>query len=136
MVRTHEPIDKRLRARLRKQRETHCQLCNGQLGPILYDDVDHLHPLAFAADHIIPLSRGGAKHFTNLMAVHRLCNQRKGNRLPGEDKAPASTKTTATTTTEQQHCGTPPGQPCQHCRGVHNPHPGITFVTTRRWSAT
>lgn len=132
-VRTHDPIDKRLRARLRSQREEHCELCNGQLGPILYDDVDHLHPLAFAADHIVPLSRGGAKHFTNLMAVHRLCNQRKGNRLPGEAKAPASTRTR---TTIEQRCDTPPGQPCQRCRGVHNPRPGVAFETTRRWSAT
>ncbi|WP_155771490.1 hypothetical protein [Mycobacterium asiaticum] len=27
----------------------------------------------------------------------------------------------------------PDGQHCTRCNGVHNPRPGVTFVTSRTW---
>ena len=50
MSRTHNPVDKRLKARLRRQRDEHCPLCAGALGPINYDTDDHLDPLAMQMD--------------------------------------------------------------------------------------
>lgn len=35
-------------------------------------------------DHIIPLSRGGDNHWTNVVTACSRCNLRKGNRLPSE----------------------------------------------------
>ena len=86
MSRTHDPIDKRLRNRLRRQREEHCPICRGALGPILYD-VDHLDPRGFQMDHIVPLSRGGQKRWDNLQAVHRQCNRAKSR--PSARRSPS-----------------------------------------------
>lgn len=134
MSRQHEPIDKRLRERLRKQREEHCPLCDGKLGPILYEGVDHLHPLAFSADHITPLARGGTKHFANLQATHRRCNRLKSDSMPGDvpgTPRPSTTRSSTTSTRPSTSC--PPGL-CTKCRGTHNPRPGVEFVTARRWT--
>lgn len=35
----------------------------------------------FQLDHIIPLSKGGPHTYANVQTSHRLCNQRKGNRV-------------------------------------------------------
>ena len=35
-------------------------------------------------DHIVPKSRGGRDHWSNVVAACKRCNQRKGNRLPEE----------------------------------------------------
>lgn len=39
-------------------------------------------------DHIIPLSKGGAHAWTNVITACRRCNQRKGNRSPEECNMP------------------------------------------------
>jgi 5-methylcytosine-specific restriction endonuclease McrA len=41
-------------------------------------------PAALTLDHVIPRSRGGESTWENLVASCRLCNNRKGNRTPGE----------------------------------------------------
>jgi 5-methylcytosine-specific restriction endonuclease McrA len=33
------------------------------------------------ADHIVPHSMGGSDHASNLRAVHKSCNAKRGNRL-------------------------------------------------------
>lgn len=78
-----------------------CHVCGGE---ILYDVEDHLHPLAFTIDHIIPLARGGRDRIDNLAACHRRCNQSKYTSLP-------------------QPPPPDPGLP-----------PGVTFITHRNWS--
>jgi 5-methylcytosine-specific restriction endonuclease McrA len=47
---------------------THCGLCGEGPRP---DDV-------FVCDHIVPRAAGGASIASNLQAVHRSCNNRKG----------------------------------------------------------
>ena len=85
------------RARL-KAMGCECGICKGKLGPIHYDEPsDHLHPLSFVIDEIIPISRyreGGyrsreecAQDWHNLQAAHYICNDRKRNHLPS-DHAP------------------------------------------------
>lgn len=38
----------------------------------------------FTLDHIIPLSKDGIHDDSNFQAVHKSCNSKKGNKLPGE----------------------------------------------------
>ncbi len=126
-MRTHDPLDKRLRARLRRERNEHCPICEGRLGPILYDTDDHLNPLAFQLDHVVPLARGGQKVWSNVQPAHRTCNRAKSDRMPGDRPG---TPRPSTTTTPAASC--PPG-PCTRCRGTHHPRPGVTFITSRQW---
>ena len=69
-----------------------CGICNGQLGPIHYDEPsDAQHPLSFVIDEIIPISRWkefgyssreqAANDWSNLQAAHYCCNAAKGNRV-------------------------------------------------------
>lgn len=60
------------------QHEPPCGIC-GQ--PIDYT-LPHLDPLAFVADHVIPLNRGGADTLENKQAAHRQCNRAKSDKLP------------------------------------------------------
>lgn len=40
------------------------------------------HPMSAEVDEIIPVSKGGSPtSLDNLRAVHRICNQRRGNRM-------------------------------------------------------
>ncbi|WP_216701238.1 HNH endonuclease [Mycolicibacterium gilvum] len=130
--RTHDPIDKRLRERLRRQQIEHCDICNGAHGPILYD-VDHLHPLAFSVDHIVPLARGGQKVADNCRATHRVCNRLKSDALPGATPTTPRPSKARTSSPSAPPSSCPPG-PCTRCRGTHHPRPGITFITARRWT--
>jgi 5-methylcytosine-specific restriction endonuclease McrA len=42
-------------------------------------------PMSFEVDELIPVSRGGDPlDRANVDAAHRICNQRKGNRMPGD----------------------------------------------------
>ena len=42
------------------------------------------HPMSFEVDEIVPVSLGGDPlDRGNVQAAHRICNQRKGNRLEG-----------------------------------------------------
>lgn len=40
-------------------------------------------PGADSADHIIPTSKGGTAHLSNLRPTHLTCNQQRGNRAGG-----------------------------------------------------
>ena len=131
-ARSHDPIDKRLRERLRRQQIEHCYICNGARGPIRYD-LDHLDPLAFAVDHVIPLSRGGQKIAGNCRATHRVCNRLKSDSMPGDTPATPRPSKARTTSPATPRSSCPPG-PCRTCRGTHDPHTGITFETARRWT--
>ncbi len=39
---------------------------------------------ALTRDHLVPLSRGGTNHWSNVVTACSTCNARKGNRLPEE----------------------------------------------------
>ena len=55
-----------------------CHVCGGEIAW----DAHHLDPLAFQADHITPLARGGSDTLDNLAAAHRKCNRAKSDNLP------------------------------------------------------
>lgn len=45
--------------------------------------------MSFECDEILPVSRGGSEYdMNNVQAAHRICNQRKGNRLMDELRDP------------------------------------------------
>lgn len=45
------------------------------------------HPMSAEVDEIVPLSLGGSPiSRDNVQLTHRICNQRKGNRMPGAPK--------------------------------------------------
>lgn len=71
-----------------------CHICGK---PIMYDEPsDHLHPLSFVVDEVIPCSRWAefgyssprevAEDFNNLAPAHYICNLRKSNKVKGEHK--------------------------------------------------
>jgi 5-methylcytosine-specific restriction endonuclease McrA len=53
---------------------TACPECGRPLLP-----TERLH-----LDHVIPSSRGGTNHYSNLQVTHAGCNIRKSDRLPGD----------------------------------------------------
>ncbi|WP_371830071.1 HNH endonuclease [Rhodococcoides kroppenstedtii] len=60
------------------------------------------HPRSFNADHVVPLSRGGAHVVENLRPVHHGCNASRGNRT---NTTPASvTKPVATEPIRRSMC--------------------------------
>lgn len=64
-------------ARVRARHDP-CAIC-GQ--PIDYD-LPAGHPMCFEADDILPVSLGGDPYDAdNLRASHRICNQKRGNRI-------------------------------------------------------
>lgn len=68
-------------AKLRAQRLP-CSLCGHEIDYSITGEAARKHPLAFQADHIVPLKLGGhPTDPTNLAASHRICNLRKGGRL-------------------------------------------------------
>lgn len=73
-----------LRATLRKRviaTYDTCAICGREVDKTL----PYLDPLAPEVDEIIPVSRGGSPYdWDNLQLVHRVCNQRKGNKMVGD----------------------------------------------------
>ena len=74
-----------------------CGICRGRLGEIHYDEPsDAQHPLSFVVDEIKPVSRwrefgypspeAAANDWGNLQAAHYICNLRKSNKTPEDDK--------------------------------------------------
>lgn len=61
---------------LRRRDGDACQLC----GYLLDFDVAQSHPDAEEVDHVVPFSRGGDCHVSNMQLAHRECNQSKGAR--------------------------------------------------------
>ncbi len=69
-----------LRARVIAAYDT-CAICGREVDKTLH----HLDPLAPEVDEIVPVSRGGSPYdWDNLQLVHRICNQRKGNKMAGD----------------------------------------------------
>ncbi|HEX4925985.1 MAG TPA: HNH endonuclease [Bdellovibrionales bacterium] len=58
-----------------------CQYCN-----------QSFPPKDLTLDHVIPVSRGGRKEWTNIVTACRRCNQKKGNRSPHDAEMPLRTK--------------------------------------------
>lgn len=78
------------KARLRAEGNP-CALCGLPIDYALDKTFDPLkgrwipHPMRFEVDHIVPVSRGGDPYdYANLQAAHRICNQRKSNRMAGD----------------------------------------------------
>lgn len=120
--RQYQQIDRQIRATL-KRRGDDCGIC-GQ--PIDYT-LPQYHPMSFEVDHRVPIARGGSKSLNNCQSAHRRCNRAKSDSLPGDPARRPPTPTTRTST----NC--PPG-PCDRCNGTHQPRPGVTFETSRRWT--
>lgn len=77
-------VNSSLRATLRKRvisTYDTCAICGREVDKTL----SYLDPLAPEVDEIIPVSRGGSPYdWDNLQLVHRICNQRKGNKMAGD----------------------------------------------------
>ena len=57
------------------------------------------HPMSFEVDEIVPVSMGGSPFDrTNVDAAHRICNQRRGNRVMLSEPLRAPERPPATTT--------------------------------------
>ena len=69
-----------LRARVIATYDT-CAICGREVDKTLPPN----DPMAPEVDEIIPVSRGGSPYdWDNLQLTHRICNQRKGNRMVGD----------------------------------------------------
>lgn len=61
-----------------------CHICGR---PIDYD-LPAGDPWSFEVDEIVPVSRGGSPiDRANVAPAHRICNERRGNRMPGDARA-------------------------------------------------
>lgn len=59
----------------------HCAIC----GRPVDKSLDPYDPMAPEVDEIVPVSRGGSPvDIDNVQLVHRICNERKGNRMAGD----------------------------------------------------
>lgn len=67
-----EPADKRTFKYVKKMRRRRCKYCGGPEGNTI--------------DHVIPLSRGGRNHWTNMVPCCQRCNCEKSNKTPSEWK--------------------------------------------------
>jgi len=52
-----------------------CALCGEPINPGLWNQ----HPWQITIDHIVPLSKGGAKGPSNWQPAHRRCNELKAD---------------------------------------------------------
>ena len=74
---------RKLRARLRAEGRP-CHICGM---PIDYG-LPAGDPWSFEVDELVPVSRGGDPlDYSNVDAAHRICNQRRGNRMDGDEGA-------------------------------------------------
>lgn len=65
-----------------------CQICKKPVDPTISK---RSHHFIGTIDHIIPLSKGGKDHISNLQLAHQRCNVDKGNFLKGDVKFDLST---------------------------------------------
>lgn len=73
--------------------DLHCAICGGLIDPRLdwytdpADGKRKRHPYSLEVDEIKPVSKGGdPADFANTQPVHRICNQKRGNRpMPGHE---------------------------------------------------
>jgi 5-methylcytosine-specific restriction endonuclease McrA len=52
----------------------------------------HFSPKDLTLDHVVPVSKGGGKSWTNIVTACRECNQRKANRTPVQAEMPLKVK--------------------------------------------
>lgn len=72
---------RKLRARLRAEGRP-CHICRMSIDYSLPSG----DPMSFEVDELVPVSRGGDPlDYANVGAAHRICNQRRGNRMPGDE---------------------------------------------------
>jgi 5-methylcytosine-specific restriction endonuclease McrA len=58
--------------------QDHCALC----GKPINKELKTPHPMSAEVDEIIPISKGGSPVARdNVQLTHRICNQRKGNKI-------------------------------------------------------
>jgi hypothetical protein len=132
--RVNDAKAKRIRARLRREANP-CHLCSGEIDY----DAHHLDPRSFQVDHLWQVANGGPEYDPdNCASSHRGCNRLRSDTIDAIAIAAAAqygiTLTPkATTKTAAAPACAPDGQHCRQCNGVHNPQPGITFVTSRNW---
>ncbi|WP_442802260.1 HNH endonuclease [Rhodococcus sp. PD04] len=76
---------RKLRERVLAEEDV-CALCGLAVDKTLTNGPDGKpHPLRGEVDEIVPVSRGGSPfERANVQLAHRRCNQRKGNRMPGD----------------------------------------------------
>ena len=133
--RANDARAKRLRARLRAKGMP-CHACGGE---ILYD-AHHLDPLSFQVDHLWQVALGGPEYDpNNAAASHRACTRRRSDKVDSiaiEAAAAYGVDLTRNAPTRREPTCAPDGQPCHQCNGTHNPMPGVTFITSRNWTAT
>lgn len=65
-----------------------CQICKKLVDPYIHK---RKSPFIGTIDHIIPLSKGGKDHTSNLQLAHQRCNRDKGNFLKKDVKFDLST---------------------------------------------
>lgn len=84
---------RKLRARVLAS-ETHCGICGNEVDKTLPPN----DPGAPEVDEIIPVSLGGDPlKRSNVQLAHRLCNQRKSNRISVDEPTATATPTKPTT---------------------------------------
>jgi len=80
--RKHPKMRNDLRRRVFSMNDGVCAICGRELNINLPAG----NPLSPELDEIIPIARGGSAYdIDNLQAVHRICNQRKGSKMPGDE---------------------------------------------------
>ncbi|MCV7219846.1 HNH endonuclease [Mycolicibacterium elephantis] len=124
---------KRIRATLRREARP-CHLCGGDIDY----QAHHLDPLSFQVDHLWQVANGGPEHDPdNVASAHRACNRLRSDRIDAIAIATAARygvtlkPDNPRTPTNTPRC--PQGVPCPRCNGTHNPRPGVSFITNRKW---
>ena len=59
-------------------RSKKCYLCGHSFKFYYQNNFPH-KLFAITKDHVVPLSRGGLDHYTNIRLTHSICNAEKGN---------------------------------------------------------
>lgn len=70
-----------------KEQDGKCYWCGKRMLDPAEDARSFLH---ITADHLTPLSKGGADHFENIVAAHKRCNEAKADLLPEEFAEPGT----------------------------------------------
>lgn len=130
--RVNDARAKRLRVKLRS-RGGPCHVCGGEI----HYHAHHLDPMSFQVDHLWPIAAGGPHYDEdNIASSHRMCNRARSDTIDQiaiNAAAMYGVTLTPKSKTSKSRCATD-GQPCANCNGaLHNPQPGITFITGRNW---
>lgn len=75
-IRGMEPRPVSAVALYRRRGNPPCGICGLPIDPAL----KYPHPFSVTVDHVVPLTRGGTHHDSNLQPAHARCNTSKGNR--------------------------------------------------------